>query len=82
MSPSATTIKQRPAHRRHDIDDHHWSLLEPLLPGRKGTWGGIAHDNRAFINAVFWKRFLFERLRFQFRHSRMFLAGIQCLRFS
>lgn len=29
-------------------------LLEPYLPERKGQWGGIAHDNRRFINAVFW----------------------------
>ncbi|WP_234810980.1 transposase [Candidatus Williamhamiltonella defendens] len=42
------------AHRRHDISDHVWSLLEPHLPGRKGSWGGIARDNRQFINAVFW----------------------------
>ena len=39
---------------RHDISDHVWSLLEPLLPGRKGVWGGKAKDNRLFINAVFW----------------------------
>ncbi len=43
-----------PAHRRHDISDHVWCLLEPHLPGRKGAWGRIAYDNRLFINAVFW----------------------------
>ena len=43
-----------PAHRRHDISDHAWERLEPLLPGRPGSWGGIARDNRLFINAVFW----------------------------
>ena len=42
------------AHRRHDISDKTWQLLEPHLPGRKGTWGGNARDNRQFINAVFW----------------------------
>jgi transposase len=42
------------AYLRHDIDDHTWELFEPHLPGRKGAWGGIAHDNRTFINAVFW----------------------------
>lgn len=31
-----------------------WGLLEPLLSGRKGTWGGNARDNRKFINVVFW----------------------------
>jgi transposase len=42
------------AHRRHDITDRVWELLEPHLPGRKGVWGGKAQDNRRFINAVFW----------------------------
>ncbi|MBL8640431.1 MAG: IS5 family transposase, partial [Alphaproteobacteria bacterium] len=42
------------AHRRHDISDRVWALLEPHLPGRKGVWGGVAKDNRQFINAVFW----------------------------
>ena len=42
------------AHRRHDISDRTWALLEPHLPGREGVWGGIAKDNRLFINAVFW----------------------------
>ncbi|MCP5449337.1 MAG: IS5 family transposase [Gammaproteobacteria bacterium] len=43
-----------PTHRRHDISDETWALLEPHLPGREGVWGGIARDNRLFINAVFW----------------------------
>ena len=42
------------AHRRHDISDKVWELIEPHLLGRKGTWGGNAHDNRQFINAVLW----------------------------
>ncbi len=42
------------AHRRHDISERVWLLLEPHLPGRKGSWGGVASDNRKFINAVFW----------------------------
>ena len=42
------------SHRRHDISDEVWSLLEVHLPGRQGGWGGIARDNRQFINAVFW----------------------------
>ena len=44
----------QPAHRRHDISDATWTLLEPLLPGQAGMWGRIAKDNRLFINAVFW----------------------------
>ena len=43
-----------PIHRRHDISDEIWKLLEPHLPGREGVWGGIAEDNRLFIDAVFW----------------------------
>ena len=42
------------AHRRHDISDTVWQILEPHLLGRKRTWGGNARDNRKFINAVFW----------------------------
>lgn len=42
------------AYHRHDISDRMWELLEPHLPGRRGVWGGIAADNRRFINAVFW----------------------------
>ena len=30
-----------------------WTLLEPNLPVQRGQWGGIAQDNRRFINAVF-----------------------------
>jgi transposase len=41
-------------HRRHDISDKVWALLEQHLPGRAGDWGGNARDNRQFINAVFW----------------------------
>jgi transposase len=42
------------AYRRHDISDSIWKLIEPHLPGQKGQWGGLAKDNRQFINAVFW----------------------------
>ena len=41
-------------YHRHDISDEIWELLAPLLPGQKGQWGGIADDNRKFLNAVFW----------------------------
>ena len=39
---------------RHDINDRMWAVLEPLLPGQRGQWGGIAEDNRRFLNGVFW----------------------------
>mgnify|MGYP000930343494 FL=1 len=41
------------AMHRHDISDHAWSLSAPLLPGRRGDWGGRAKDNRLFVNAIF-----------------------------
>lgn len=41
-------------YRRHDISDRMWALLEPHLPGRRGTSGRNARDNRQFINAVIW----------------------------
>jgi transposase len=40
--------------RRHDLSDQTWALLEPLLPGREGVWGGVAQNNREFLNAVMW----------------------------
>ena len=43
-----------PIQHRHDLSDHAWSLLEPHLLGQAGQWGGIARDNRRFLNAVFW----------------------------
>ena len=42
------------SHRRHDISDRVWKILEPLLPGGKGKVGRPAQDNRRFLNAVFW----------------------------
>jgi len=39
---------------RHDITDHAWEILAPHLPGKPGDWGGVARDNRKFINAVVW----------------------------
>jgi transposase len=42
------------SYHRHDISDEVWELLSPHLPGQAGQWGGVAKDNRRFINAVFW----------------------------
>ena len=38
--------------RRHEISDDNWSRIEQLLPGRPGGHGGVASDNRGFVNAV------------------------------
>lgn len=40
--------------RRHELTDAQWARLEHLLPGRHGTPGARAHDNRRFLNAVLW----------------------------
>jgi transposase len=40
--------------RRHEISDDNWSRIEHLLPGRPGGHGGVARDNRGFINAVWY----------------------------
>lgn len=37
---------------RHDISDEQWSRVELLMTGRPGQLGGIADDNRRFLNAV------------------------------
>ena len=37
---------------RHDIGDDQWLRIEPLLPGRRGGHGGVAADNRRFIDAI------------------------------
>ena len=42
------------AHRRHDISDKIWNLLSFHLPGKKGSIGRLAWNNRLCINAVFW----------------------------
>jgi transposase len=39
--------------QRHDISDKIWEILSPLLPGQKGQWGGVAENNRRFLNGVF-----------------------------
>ena len=41
-------------YHRHDISDDIWKKIQEHLPGQRGQWGGIARDNRRFINAVFW----------------------------
>ncbi len=40
--------------RRHEISDADWERIKDLLPGQPGQHGGVADDNRRFINAVLW----------------------------
>ena len=37
---------------RHDISDDKWARIEHLLPGQRGQHGGVAPNNRRFINAI------------------------------
>ena len=39
---------------RHAISDADWDRVEGLLPGRPGQHGGVAQDNRRFLDAVLW----------------------------
>jgi len=36
------------------VDDH-WSLIEPLLPGKASDCGVTAKDNGFFLEGVFWR---------------------------
>ena len=39
---------------RHDISDETCAVLSPIFPGQRWRWGGLAKDNRNFINGVLW----------------------------
>ena len=38
--------------RRYGLRDDQWAKIEHLLPGRKGSVGVTARDNRLFIELV------------------------------
>ena len=40
--------------RRHEISDADWDRITDLLPGQPGQHGGVAEDNRRFLDAVLW----------------------------
>ena len=39
---------------RHAISDADWDRIKHLLPGQPGNTGGVAEDNRRFLDAVLW----------------------------
>ena len=39
---------------RHAISDADWDRVKDHLPGRPGLHGGVAKDNRRFLDAVLW----------------------------
>ena len=47
-------IEMEKTYNRFDISDAGWELIEPHITGLPGQHGGIAKDNRKFINAVVW----------------------------
>src|SRR5947208_5133373 len=43
-----------PMQHRHAISDADWDRIKDFLPGQPGQHGGVATDNRRFIDAVLW----------------------------
>lgn len=41
--------------RRYALRDDQWEAIEDLLPGREGTVGVTARDNRLFVEAVLYR---------------------------
>lgn len=41
--------------RRYGLRDDQWARMEGLLPGRRGTVGRPAEDNRLFVEAVLYR---------------------------
>ena len=39
---------------RHAISDADWDRIKDFLPGQPGQHGGVAADNRRFLDAVLW----------------------------
>jgi transposase len=39
---------------RYELTEVQWRRIEPLLPGRAGTVGRPAEDNRRFVHGVLW----------------------------
>jgi transposase len=41
--------------RRHELTDHQWALIAPFFPPRPRRRGGQWRDDRAMLNAIFWR---------------------------
>lgn len=41
--------------RRYGLRDDQWERIKDMLPGREGTVGVTAKDNRLFVEAVLWR---------------------------
>ncbi len=40
--------------KRYELSASQWRKIEGILPGRKGSVGVTAKDNRLFVNGVLW----------------------------
>ncbi len=40
--------------RRHEVSDHQWEQIAPLLPPQKPKVGRPAHDHRRILNGIVW----------------------------
>ena len=46
--------KKKEGVHRQDIGDGIWKILEQQQPGQQWQRGGVAEENRLFLNAEFW----------------------------
>src|SRR6478672_3091830 len=54
MAPPIRPQEPRLMTHRHAISDADFARIENLLPGQPGQHGGVARDNRRFLDAVLW----------------------------
>jgi transposase len=40
--------------RRHELSDHQWEQIAPVLPAQKPKVGRPAHDHRRILNGIVW----------------------------
>ena len=73
--------------RRYGLTDRQWETISGFLPGREGSVGATAKDNRLFVEPVLWKyragvpwRDLPERfgdpIKIHTRHMRWAESGV------
>lgn len=41
--------------QRHELTDHQWARLKPLLPPQRPRRGRPAHDHRTILNGILWR---------------------------
>jgi transposase len=48
-------VKYNTGMRRHELTDHQWERLAPLLPAQKPRVGKPNHDHRRLLNGLLWR---------------------------